>query len=191
MIKPGHIIFVKIDHEIIAGLSGSSRLTADLGVTSSNPQPALIMIEPGHIIFVEIDHEIIAGFSGSSRMRIWLDIRSLVGSLPGPATFFCGDQSWNIFYFYSLLCTDSKRAFVNFWQKNVHKYWLTAYRTKPVQEKVWLGKLTTLDMTPMDWLGRKTSTQTNKLWNNFYSHSAFSADSRKAVVNYWQKYVHK
>ena len=26
---------------------------------------------------------------------------------------------------------------------------------------VWLGKLTTLDMTPLGWLGRKTSTQTN------------------------------
>ena len=26
---------------------------------------------------------------------------------------------------------------------------------------VWLGKLTVLDMTPLDWLGRKTSTQTN------------------------------
>ena len=27
---------------------------------------------------------------------------------------------------------------------------------------MWLGKLTTLDMTPLGWLGRKTSTQTNK-----------------------------
>ena len=30
---------------------------------------------------------------------------------------------------------DSRRADVNFWRKNVHKYWLNAYRTKPVQEK--------------------------------------------------------
>ena len=28
--------------------------------------------------------------------------------------------------------------------------------------KVWLGKLTALDMTLLDWLGRKTSKQTNK-----------------------------
>ena len=28
-----------------------------------------------------------------------------------------------------------------FWQKNVHKYWLTVWRTKPDQEKVRLGKL--------------------------------------------------
>ena len=70
MIKPGHIIFVEIDHEIIASHSGSSQLTADLGVPSSNPQPALIMIEPGHIIFVEIDREIIAGLSLKKLWRI-------------------------------------------------------------------------------------------------------------------------
>ena len=29
---------------------------------------------------------------------------------------------------------------------------------------VWLGKLTTLDMTPLGWLSRKTSTQTNKVY---------------------------
>ena len=28
--------------------------------------------------------------------------------------------------------------------------------------KVWLGKLTTLDITPLGWVGRKDSTQTNK-----------------------------
>ena len=28
---------------------------------------------------------------------------------------------------------------------------------------MWLGKLTTLNMTPLGWLGRKTSTQTNKI----------------------------
>ena len=40
---------------------------------------------------------------------------------------------------------------------------------------VWLGKLTTLDMTPLGWLGCKTSTQTNKLkeyllHNIYYLH---------------------
>ena len=44
---------------------------------------------------------------------------------------------------------DSRRAIVSFWQKNVHKYRLIALRTKPAQEKVWLGKLTTLKMTLM------------------------------------------
>ena len=33
--------------------------------------------------------------------------------------------------------------------------------TNPAQEKEWLGKLTTLNMTLMGWLGCKTSTQTN------------------------------
>ena len=27
------------------------------------------------------------------------------------------------------------------WQKNGPKYWLTTQRTKPAQEKLWLGKL--------------------------------------------------
>ena len=36
---------------------------------------------------------------------------------------------------------------------------------KPALEKVWLGKLTTLNMTLLGWLGHKTSTQT--IWNNF------------------------
>ena len=54
---------------------------------------------------------------------------------------------------------DSRRAVVSFWQKNVHKYWLTAWRIKPAQKQV-LGKLTRLDMTQMGLLGCKTSTQT-------------------------------
>ena len=33
------------------------------------------------------------------------------------------------------------------------------------QVNVWLGKLTSLDMTPSVWLGRKISTQTNKQTN--------------------------
>ena len=73
--------------------------------------------------------------------------------------------------------------------------------------KVWLGKLTALDMTPLGWLGRKTSTQTRRSrvqppprsatffrgdwsWNIFYCHSLPSADSRRAVVSFWQKNVH-
>ena len=58
----------------------------------------------------------------------------------GPASFFCGEWSWNIFYDLSLPSADSRRAAVCFWQKNVYKYWLTAYRTKHAQEKVRLGK---------------------------------------------------
>ena len=38
----------------------------------------------------------------------------------GSATFFCGDWSWNIFNRHSLPSTDSRKAVVSFWQKNVH-----------------------------------------------------------------------
>ena len=72
--------------------------------------------------------------------------------------FFRRDWSWNIFYGHSLPSADSRRASVSFWQKNVHKYWLTAFRTKPVQV-VWLDKLTALDMTLIGWLSCKTSAQ--------------------------------
>ena len=39
-----------------------------------------------------------------------------------------------------------------FGKKNVHKYWLTASWTKPAQKKMWLDKLTMLNMTPKGWL---------------------------------------
>ena len=39
---------------------------------------------------------------------------------PRSATFFCWDWSWNIFYDHSLPSTDSRRAVVSFWRKNVH-----------------------------------------------------------------------
>ena len=50
----------------------------------------------------------------------------------------------------------------------MYKYWLNTARTKHAQENLWLGKLTTLDLTQMGWLGRKTSTQTNmcKQWRH-------------------------
>ena len=60
---------------------------------------------------------------------------------------------WNIFWGHSFPSADSRRAVVSFWWKNVHKYWLTALRTKPAQEKVWSGELTVLYMTQMGWLG--------------------------------------
>ena len=39
---------------------------------------------------------------------------------PRSATFFRGDWPWNIFYGHSLPSTDSRRAVVSFWWKNVH-----------------------------------------------------------------------
>ena len=47
--------------------------------------------------------------------------QEVAGSIPtGPATFFCRDQSCNIFYGHSLPSAYSS------WQKNVNKYWLMA-----------------------------------------------------------------
>ena len=101
----------------------------------------------------------------------WMPIRLLsrrwwVQSPPGLAKFFSGDWSWNIFYGHSLLSADSRRSVVSFWWKNVHTYWLIASKTKPSQEKVWLGKLTTFNMILMSWLGHKTSMHTNKYQYN-------------------------
>ena len=46
-------------------------------------------------------------------------MRSRVGS-SGPITFFCGDRSRNHFYDHSLPSTDSSRAIVSYWRKDVH-----------------------------------------------------------------------
>ena len=46
-------------------------------------------------------------------------VRLRVRSL-GPATFFCGDWSWNHFYGHSLPTTESSRAVVSYWRKDVH-----------------------------------------------------------------------
>ena len=40
-------------------------------------------------------------------------------------------------------------------------------KDKACPVKVWLGKLTALDMTPLGWLGRKTTIQTNKCTCSF------------------------
>ena len=101
-----------------------------------------------------------AGLGGSVGCAVRLETRrSRVQPPSRSATFFRGDWSWNIFYGHSLPSADSRRAVVSFWRKNVHN---TVNRLEdyacPVN--VWLGKLTTLDMTPLGWLGRKTSTQT-------------------------------
>ena len=50
----------------------------------------------------------------------WIKLRSQVQPPPRSATFFPGDWSWNIFYVHSLPSSNSRRAVVIFWQKNVH-----------------------------------------------------------------------
>ena len=56
--------------------------------------------------------------------------------------------------------------------------------------KVWLGKLTALDMTPLGWLGRKTSTQTDidigvvvTLWGRF--SASYRLKSQYHCHLYW------
>ena len=52
--------------------------------------------------------------------------QEVVGLIPkGSSKILSCDWSLNIFYGHSLPSTDSRRAVVSFWQKNVHKYWLT------------------------------------------------------------------
>ena len=64
------------------------------------------------------------------------------------------------YFFYGYLpSADSKRAAVSFWQKNVHNTGqLLSGLILP--SKVWSGKLTMLNMTPLARLGCKTLTQT-------------------------------
>ena len=70
-----------------------------------------------------------------SRMRVRLVIKtSLVRSLSGPHNIFSLEIDHEIFPTV-IPSVDSSRAVVRFLRKNVHKYWLTAKRTKPAQEK--------------------------------------------------------
>ena len=66
-------------------------------------------------------HDYGAGLGGSVGCAVWLEPRrSRVQPPPRSATFFRGDWPWNIFYSHSLPSTDSRRAVVSFWRKNVH-----------------------------------------------------------------------
>ena len=61
------------------------------------------------------------GLGGSVGCAVQLETRrSRVQSQPRSATFFRVDWLWNIFYSHSLPSTDSRRAVVSFWRKNVH-----------------------------------------------------------------------
>ena len=47
--------------------------------------------------------------------------QEVAGSIPdGSAIFFCGDWPWNSCYGHFLPSTDSRRAVVSFWRKNMH-----------------------------------------------------------------------
>ena len=75
-----------------------------------------------------------------------------------------------IFYMSFFPAADSGRVVVSFWQKCVHKYWLTVYRTKDAQKKCFVKLLASYDQC---WPGHKSLTQIKTMANLFqetFSH---------------------
>ena len=76
-------------------------------------------------VLTDLDSHILKSLKGLGSLKLgWMHVplifmRSSVGS-SSPATFFCEDGSRNHFYGHSLPSTDSSRAVVSYWQKDVH-----------------------------------------------------------------------
>ena len=62
--------------------------------------------------------------------------------------------------------------------------------SRNIPKKVWLGKLTMLDMTQLGWLGHKISTQTNTGWSKSSLGSHFSMFSDLALQILWWYMFH-
>ena len=60
-----------------------------------------------------------SGRLGQSGASLTVNQR-VVGSSPGPATYWWYDLSWNNFYGHSPTSSDSRKADVSFWRKYVH-----------------------------------------------------------------------
>ena len=84
--------------------------------------------------------------------------------------FFVEIWSWSIFCCHSLCSVDSRRAVASFRQR-MCTVLVNCLEDLSLPRKVWLGKLTTLDMTPLRWLSSKTSTQTNKSVQKYWYFS--------------------
>ena len=70
---------------------------------------------------------------------------------PSTATFFCGDWSWDscMVIIFPPLIQEGRCQFL---VKNMHKYWLTAERTKLAQEKYgYVNWLAWHDLNSVDW----------------------------------------
>ena len=92
--------------------------------------------------------------AGSGSSGGWARFRS-----SGPATFFCGDWSWNHFYGHFLPTADSSRAVVIYWWKDVHLVLVNHLGSLPRNSVVRFTDC--LDMTiVVD--GHNTTNQTNK-----------------------------
>ena len=97
------------------GISGFSRTRVNPLYTEYSP--TLYIGSPVSVLGMSC--YILASVAQSDARPTW--DQEVTGSTPAEsATFFCGDWSWNIFYGHSLPSTDSRRAVVSFWQKNVH-----------------------------------------------------------------------
>ena len=86
--------------------------------------------------------------------------QEVAGPPLGPVTFFHEDWLWNIFcVILSLLLIQEGQLSVSGKRMCTSTGLLLEDYACP--GKVWLDKLTVLDMTLMDWMGHKTSTQSN------------------------------
>ena len=116
--------------------------------------------EPSVFELLRFDY-ICNGLGGSVGCAVWLETRrSRVQSPQRSATFFRGDWSMNIFHvILSLPLIQEGQLSVS--DERMCTILVNRLEDYACPVNVWLGKLTTLDMTPLGWLGRKTSTQTN------------------------------
>ena len=88
----------------------------------------------------------------------------VVGSTPaGSATFFCGALTLKYFSAFILSSQLIQEGQLSVSGQRMCTILVNRLEDKAGPVKVWLGKLTVLDMTPVGWLGYKTSTQTNIL----------------------------
>ena len=103
---------------------------------------------------------------------------------------FCGDWSLNHFCGHFLPTADSSRAVVSYWRKDVHLVLVNCLGSLPRNSVVRLTDCLYMTIV-VDWGIKPEINQTIILpWNNFYGHSPPSTDSNKAVVSYWQKFMH-
>ena len=77
-----------------------------------------------------------------------------------------GDWLWNIFY--GLLLIQEGQLSVS--GERIGTILDNGLEDQGCQIKVWFGKLTALDMTPLGWLGRKTSTKAKMPHLSAHSH---------------------
>ena len=94
-----------------------------------------------------------------SWLRLWLVIRRLRVLPPLDRHHsFVEIWSWNIFYSHSLPLIQEGQFSIS--GKRMCAILVNHLEDLACSLKVWLGKLTMLNMTPLSWLGHKISTQT-------------------------------